>query len=541
MVLPIAFALMGKSVSDKMRDDEQDQIDREAKRSAFKEDRDWTRSERARMTAENQRQDKVRTAAETAALPVQPQTAMIGASGGEDEEGNPLAPNPTAAWKSVDGQVVRDPAQVGAAVQAANTPQATTERVARARMGAGDVVGAQALRVGGRHEQVADMQLTEVMRTTANKKFDEMLGGMSDFDTFASFISNAEGSASGIKLQAQRSADGKKVTLVRVNPDGSTQATAQTFDNTARGLETAKASFSKAIGPHDKITWMHQQAMEAQAAAQLAETSRHNKADETNKGEANALRLQIAQMRGGAGGQQQAPEATIDGTFDRKTATDVAKDMVKKEAENEAATGKPMTAPSVAKRVDDIVAAMYQTHANRFIAGAVQRELSAAKSDPATYIAAYAKAAQLLPPAELDRMGFPSPNARPAPAPGTSAAVVRTAPPGGGSVVGGQWVPQGGSAPQSAAPSAAAAGPASAVPFHEFVAQNITTPDGKRLISQRIQQELPTLKATIEADMKVMALPAVSGAVKARLKARVEKTAQEAEMMETFLAGNAGI
>ena len=73
--------------------------------------------------------------------------------------------------------------------------------------------------------------------------------------------------------------------------------------------------------------------------------------------------------------------ATAESTFDRKTAAEIAKDTVKKEAEAEAAGGKPMSGAAMAKRVDEITGALFQTHANRFIASTVQRELQMAQGD----------------------------------------------------------------------------------------------------------------------------------------------------------------
>lgn len=541
MVLPIAFALMGKAASDKMRQDDQDQIDRADSRAWMKEERENTRSEREFQRSERARMLKNRDAVAAAAAPVVPQDGTV-FQPTNDDDGNPMPANPTEGSFMVDGKRYANRA---AADTAANSPAGASERVSRALMGQGDIHGAQQLRTGLRQEKAADMQvqlhqmqIDEAQRKFANAKFDESLTSLSSFDDLANMVTRMGGSAQGITLQAKKSPDGKKVTLMQVLPDGTLQPTAQTFDNTARGFETAKASFSKSIGPHDKITWLHQQAMEQRQADQLAEQTRHNKATEAIQRYTASAKVAAAHANDTA--------ATADSTFDRKTAAEIAKDTVKKEAEAEAASGKPMSGAAMAKRVDEITGAMFQSHANRFNTSVIARDLQSVRGNPEAYAAAYNKvvSSQTMTPQELRTIGFLPPGAQGGP-PQTPAGKAMQAVenvPGGGALQDGKWVPQGQTAP-AAAPQQPAPGSVSTapMPFTEFVAKNITTPDGKAAISRRIAQDLPKLQATIDGDMKVMALPMVSGAVKARLKARIDAASQEAEMMQTFLAGNPGI
>ena len=291
MVFPIAMALMGAAVARKGKEDEQDQIDREAERSARAEDRAALRTDRAFQQSERARMAANRDRVAAASAPVEPTDGTV-YQPEVDDEGNPMPANPTAGTFKVGEQRFND----------LPTAQAAGEVVRRKRMSTameqgGDFHGAQQLRTGAVQEQAAQMQVDEAQRKFANARFDETMGQVGSFDDLAGMISKMNGSATGIKLQAQPSADGKKITLVQVNPDGTTTATQKTFDNTARGLEEAKVSFAKSIGPHDKITYLHQRATEEQQAATLAETARHNKSTEDIARENNPTKVAMLQMR----------------------------------------------------------------------------------------------------------------------------------------------------------------------------------------------------------------------------------------------------
>lgn len=548
MLYPLAMMMMGGAAMNKGRQDREDGEDRRRKMAQEDEDRAFQREDREFARSERQRAVANRNAVAAAAAPeaiadgtvYQPEV---------DDEGNLMPANPTAGTFKVGEKRFADRAT---AETAANDPVRKVARMSAALEKGGDIAGAQALRTGYRQEQtaerqgrLADLQLDEHQEKFLNKQFDATLGQMTSFDDLANFITKGNGSASGITLRAQPSADGKKTTLVQVMPDGSTKGTNQTFDNTPQGLERAKASFSKSVGPQDKMTWLHQQAVEAQQAAQMAqtgahqtamfaETSRHNRASEgIARMQANTAASKAA---AGAGPAQLSLKDMRDfeddvfkrlgPEFDPKNAIDDAERAKVTAARNAIATrasgvfringerGQPITA--------EVALNALQLAGNR----ANVRELPA--NDGKVYPVVLVNGAPVI-------VGPGSAPKAPAAAPGAPNPWA-SAPPGGGTMVDGKVVQQGS---QPAAPAAAA--PGQKQPFQQFLAQNITTPQGKQAIAQRIQQELPVLQSQIDQDTRVMALPAVSGAVKAKLKQRVEAAAQEVEMMTTFLAGNVGV
>lgn len=535
MVLPVAFALMGKAASDKMRQDEIDARDREENRAWMQEERANTRAEREFQRSERARVLKNRDAAAAAAAPVVPQDGTV-FQPENDDEGNPMPANPTAGTFVVDGQRFSDRAQADAA---ANAPAKRVARMSAALEQGGDLAGAQALRTGARQEQVADLQLSQAQLAAERDRGLREVGKL--------ILSGGWGS---VPTVYDKYRDGAKATVKEDGQGGATITYAGT-DGKTIGSKSYKALpefFADVMGGFDPAKWFdYQNSQEDKKRVQGNwEKDFGLRQDSEQRRAVHEARMLTAAERsaraaeGKANGTEVA--ATPESTFDRKTATDIAKEAVTKEADLAAKDGKPMSAQAMAKRVDEIVGAAFQQHANRFVASTVQRELQAAQADPAAYAAAYAKASRVLPPTEIQRMGFRDPNARPAPQAGTPAASIAAAPAGSVTLQGGKYVPAGQDAPTAApAPAGPGTAPAAQVPFVEFLSKNITTPDGKAAISRRIAQDLPRLQATIDGDMKVMALPMVSGAIKARLKARIDAAAQEAEMMQTFLAGNPGI
>lgn len=529
MVLPAAMLLMGRAVKEKYDRDQEDAVDRQAERDARAERRTWEREDRDFQRGERQRMVKNRDAVAAAAAPVEPASGEV-FQPAVDDEGNAMPANPTAGTFMVDGQRFSDRT---AATEAANTPERTAQRVSRAMMSTGDMAGAQAVRTGARQEKQADLQISQATAAAERDRALREVGQTIITGGWSAVPQVYDKYRDGMKATVKE--DGKGgATITYAGPDGKTvgsktyAALPEFFADVAGGLDPAKwFDYQNNKADKDRVA--------AHQAAVLAEQKRHNMATEaTQRYEASTRAAALKASAAGA-----AP--TADAGFDEKTAADIAKDMVKKEAEADSANGKPWSGAQVARRKDEIVETLRQTHQVRVIENTVARTLTAAKANPAAYATEYAKARQLgMPPARLQQMGFADPGG---PAPGAPAAPNpwRDAPPGGGTVVDGRVVPQGSAAPAPARMEATPQPAAAEAPFADFLAKNITSPAGKQMIAQRIRRDLPRLQETIKQDTQVMTLPMVSGAVKQRLKARIEAAAQEAEMMETFLAGNAGI
>jgi hypothetical protein len=132
---------------------------------------------------------------------------------------------------------------------------------------------------------------------------------------------------------------------------------------------------------------------------------------------------------------------TAESTFDQKTAADIAKDTVKREAEEAGAAGKPMTGAQIAKRTDEIVHALFVQHQNRFGLTMVQSRLGMAANDPQLYAREYGEAVKRVPQQVLAQMGFnppaqaaQTPVPRPNPAAARATGPAQPADPGGGAV-----------------------------------------------------------------------------------------------------------
>lgn len=276
MVFPIALALMGAGIYRKVRQDQQAEADAEEERQAKREERDFQRSERQRATG-------MRDALGQAAAPVTATPNVVRPEPiGVRDVATPADQLGQHGF-NVGSQTFPDMASAQAAAQAANDPRAQTMRMADVYARFGDPVNAQRLRTGARQEELAGLQLDEAHRKVLNQKYDDDLNAkVGSFDDLATFLSQSKGDGMGgaVQMQAQASPDGKKIALYRTLPDGSLQPTPLVFDNTPAGLQRAKATLSRNMTPGDKLTHLHQQAMEEQAASQLAATERHQQATE---------------------------------------------------------------------------------------------------------------------------------------------------------------------------------------------------------------------------------------------------------------------
>lgn len=521
MVYPLAFALMSGAVMNKRRQDGLDDEDRQRRIAQENEDREYQKGEREFARSERARMVGNRERLTAAAAPVAPTDGTV-YQPEVDDDGNPMLPNPTAGTFKVGEQRFTDRATADAAAVAENTPERRVARMSAALEQGGDVTGAQALRTGRRQEQtaerqgkLADLQLDEAQRKHLDSMFDQQLTSSQGWDGLAGVMSTGDA-----KVRVQKTADGKSVQFVKDLPDGRSVPLDRTFEDSVTGLETARALFSRSLKPEQKVEILYRQAQEKRQVEEQAERVRHNKATEGIQ--RMAAGTAAAKAAAGAGPAQLSLKdmrefeddvfKRLGPEFDPKNALDEAERARVTTARNQIATrasgvfringerGQPVTA--------EVALNALQLASNR----ANVRELQG--NDGNVYPVVLVNGAPV-----IVGPGGP-PRAAPAAAPGAPAGAPAAAP------------------PAAAAPPVAGGQP---VPFQQFLAQNITTPDGKREISQRIQKELPALLAQIQADTKVMGLAGVDGAVKQRLKARIETAAQEAEMMQAFLAGNAGI
>jgi hypothetical protein len=529
MVLPIAIALMAAAGHRKYKQDQLDEQDAAEATQARREDRALMVGERARVA--RQRDD---TAA--AAAPTTVEDAPVAMPIGSRDE--PRAPEDVGVRAA--GQSFTSRADADKAAAAYNAEPAVAKRVANVARMNGDYAGSQQVMNLSRQGQLADMQLDEAQTTHLNKMFDDNLQRLGTHDDIAKAIS--ESALGGdMKLKPVASADGKKVEYQRVNPDGSTTPTGYSFSADSRGILEAKQVMSRMTPVGQKLEYLHRQASDerdqgnkdADRAIRSKEVDRKATHDEGMLGlRKQELALQArrdavaASMAADAIKRANTPApgqaATAESTFDTKTAADIAKERVNVEAKADLDAGKPAwSAQQIAQRKDAIVQALYQQHTSRFIESAVTRALAGAQGDPAAYAVAFDQAQKTgVPLKRLGELGFKPPQRAAAPAaPGAQPAAQ----------------------PAAAQPAAAPAGAMPAVPFQQFVAQNITSPAGKQAISQRVMKELPEIQTRIKGITDVMALPMVSGAVKAKLKGELDMLAQDAEMMQAFAAGNPGV
>lgn len=505
--------------------------------AAKQEERAYQRSERARMI--KQRDDTAAAAAPTT-VEAAPVAMPIGS---RDEPGAPEDVGIRAA-----GQTFTSRADADKAAAAYNAEPAVAQRVANvARMG-GDYAGSQQVMNLSRQGRTADLNLKTAEEAADRDKKLRELGG--------SLIKGGWAAVPGVYDQyndghtAQVIEDGKGgATVVKIGPDG-TEVGRKKFSSLPEYFEGVAGQF-------DPKLWLDRQDKhaetnrlqgnsEADRALRSKEVDRKATHDDGMLGlRRQELTLQArrdavaASSTADAIKRANAPAApgqatTAESTFDNKTAADIAKERVNVEAKADLDAGKPAwSAQQIAQRKDAIVQAMFQQHTSRFIESAVTRALGGAQSDPAAYAAAFEQAqAAGMPLKRLGELGFKPPQRAPAgPAPAAMPAATRAATPAA----------PGANAPTAAQQPVAAAGAMPPVPFQQFVAQNITSPAGKQAISQRVMKELPEIQTRIKGITDVMALPMVSGAVKAKLKGELDMLAQDAQMMQAFSAGNPGV
>lgn len=403
-----------------------------------------------------------------------------------------------------------------------------------------------------REGQLADMQLDEAQAAHLNKLFDDNLQKLGTHDDIARVISEST-LGGNLKVKAVPTGDGKRVEYHRINEDGSTTPTGQSFQAGDRGVLEAKLVMGRMTPVSQKLDYLHKQSTAEQTQANVdreftRKTGESDRDYELSKKEADRrakhdsamlsndnARVGIARMAASAKAATGKVEGASPGLglkdmrefeddvfkrlgpeFDPKNAESDAQRAQIAAARNEIATrasgvfringerGMPVTAEVALNALK-----MASNKAN-------VREM--AGSDGMAYPVVVINGGPVIvgPGKPPQRAAAPT---QPA-APGAAPAAAMPAP----------AVP--------AAPAAPAGQVAAAVPFQQFVAQNITTTYGKELIRQRIEKELPELQTKINGATQVMAMPLVSGAIKAKLKAQIEGYAQEAQMMQAFIEGN---
>jgi hypothetical protein len=243
-------------------------------------DQDFRRQERARMQQQWERDDQVRAALAGAATPTDVQT--VAAPPNPDTtapDGTVIRERPLPDTYTVNGQNFgSDQAAAQAASADQNQPYRVLMRQAGAVQGIDPMLAGQ-LRTQADQQQLNSIKLSEAQQQHVNRLFDESLGQANSFDDLAKVISDskADGEGGALKVKAVASADGKKVNFVRLNDDGTTSPSQYSFDNSPKGLLEAKQTLSRIVPVGDKLTHLHQNAMEDLEQKKLTQQEREHR------------------------------------------------------------------------------------------------------------------------------------------------------------------------------------------------------------------------------------------------------------------------
>lgn len=570
-MIPLAMALMAGGVYRRVKQDQaKEEADRED-RAAVVEERNFKRSERDRAVAERNRVADAYAPVGMVDVMQRPHTAD------DRDVGTPGTDLVATGAKRVGNQTF-GPGQVKeaeAAVAAANDPEAQTERASRAMLSMGNVAGAQQLRTGARQEKLAGLQLDEMQQKRLAQAFDDALQPLASHDAIAETVSGSN-LGGALKLRAAPSADGKSVEYQVVGADGSTKPTGYSFSNDPRGLLEAKAAMSKLTPVTQKLEYLHKQdVLKRQEAKDAADTKL--KQDDLDRRQPlidSQVRENNARARYYEGGGSQAGKAAPVERMDEpdkmayqglqrqrgaveKRIGQIEDAILKSQADgmwDEASpNAQAMRAQLKAQQESLGALTIKETTLMRKYQGAAAPDpygmRASTTTRPATPMEAIAQdmAASGVHTADVDlqgvrtRVGAPAgAAARPAPAPAAAAAPVAPAAmprgmadliPGSGGV---QAPPPTGTAPAAVAP----AGPQ---PFQQFLAANITTPQGKSAILRRVRTELPQIQQSILADARALQTPGLTPQAKATLEARIAANQAVAETMQRFVDGNPGL
>jgi hypothetical protein len=550
MVLPIAALMMGMGIKNKFDENKQADEDRARKVKTEDEDRAYTLGQRERTLKLQGKEDALTASMEQAAAPVAVQRAQLP---GPTMEG--AADLPTVS--QVDGRSYATPEAAQSAADTMNTPAASMRRQVKVLQGASKTGEAQQLTdMAKKIEQEGALafidrnvqRLPSVDDIRAGRLVDFDLDGVADFNAAGSLRlpEGARGRAKVLKLP-----NGMEIADFEVvGKDGKVIAPSARRIEALYGYSRAERDRADRDMYQAGENRKHQTTMEGLQGRQVSV------AEAAQRSTAQHQRTMEGIARDKATAAEPKAE-TAESTFDRKTAADIAKDIVKKEAEEAAIGGKQMTAAQVAKRTNDLVQAQFQDHANRWVASTVQRELGAAQADPQAYATAYAKAIKLMPAAELARLGFKAPvgpgkappraaaaGAAPA-APaltGTSMAALQSELQGAPTF--GQVSASMGNQPAPAAPAApvaAAARPAPATEpqhFGELLVKHAMNPTGKGTLADYVKSELPRRQQAVLGAAQQAQNPALTPQIRAVMKARADDLGREAQMMQAFMDAN---
>jgi len=424
MSLPLMMAaLMGLKGYQNHKQTERDNAEHD-------EDRAYKRSVREREQKQWAEQDNLKASMRMAVDPATVEPNMEKAQEQDNRDvGLPGEAAPTQNGFRVKGALMADLGSAQKAADAHNVPDAQMTRMSQALTTAGKPMEAQQMRAGARQE-------TEAQRAHINKLYDEQLNGVDSFDALGQFITKSKGDGQGGALQAKPvlNADGKTVTLHKVNPDGTTVPTPYTFPNDARGLMQAKAMLSKAATIGDKLAHLHQQHTESIAQQQANTAESFRTAQETNMVEQRKLESRKLGILEKQVSMKQAGNAPTIEPFDNKLARDTAHDAVRAENKRRGDAGQPLlTGAEAAKLTDDYVTSQQVQYGNRMLMTAAANELGQADPGSPEYAATYARVLSKGDPkqlgAQLVKMGFKPPASAAKPAPAAPQASMRNAAP----------------------------------------------------------------------------------------------------------------
>ncbi len=428
MVLPLATMLMAGGVYRKVKQDMQDEEDRALKTKREAEDRDYMLGQRQRLLREQGEADALQASMKAAAAPTSVQSGEV-YQPTVDDEGNAMPANPTAGTFKVAGQRFADEGTAKKAADAYNSPVATMRRQAQVLTGAGKT--ADAAQLG---QQADTLEANSALKEAGSLL---MQGG---WDAVPQVYARYN---DGMSARVEKNDKGG-ATVIQVDDKTGKEVGRREFEDLPHLFASIAGRFdpSKWVADEqrrgeraeDARRWNAEQGVREKTADSTAALRAAQAEAASARAQASMVQAQAAMERAAAAKAKNDPQAEgPNATFDEKTAADIAKDIVKKEAEEAALAGTKLTAAQIAARKDAIVETLRQTHTNRFVAGQVQRVLTMAQSDPAIYAAEYGKALKIMPQAELARMGFAPPAAAGAPkqpgaAPAAAAPVAPTAP-----------------------------------------------------------------------------------------------------------------
>lgn len=229
-------------------------------------------------------------------------------------------PAPVATRYSVGDQSGLNADDAAKAAATANSPTAQMGRMANVLGQSGDAAGAATMRQQARQAQLADIQLGAAQRQDIAEKFNtDMNSRVRSFDDLGNFVSesNGDGQGGALKVKPVKSADGKTVTMSRIDPDGTlTPLPNYTFPNTEDGLTQAKTGLLQGMSTEQQLVHLHQSHQD-KVAQQNADTQEQYRKDQTkNTADKIAMMETIQELKNDAksagGGLKLPPGVAIE-------------------------------------------------------------------------------------------------------------------------------------------------------------------------------------------------------------------------------------